>query len=413
LKGQVLLNDLIESTKKELTAQNYAANVAKGILVSFQQLSDYANGHNILHYSKELVASFMLDKYDFPAKDGEKPMFKWDTIRRKITDFKKLEWMYECSRLERNRAKIHKPLPPGWAAVMEQFERWQSKRYITEGTISRYTQTLTSFTEHMVALDISGVEQITPAHIADYILTMRGNAPTTMQGDLGRIRNFFKFAYLEGLTKNNLEDAVPKYGSSVPVNEANIWSREEIEQLLSIIDRGNATGKRDYAIILMAVDLGMRISDITSISFSSIDWERGSIDFNQRKTGKALSLPMSERVGLAIIDYLKYARPKTTCQTVFISHSPPYEAIPKFNHRFHWYVKKAGIAKKPHRRYGIHSLRNTIATRMLEHGVSFDVIFPFVGHGDANTLNRYLGMDIENLRKCALSFDAEVANGGI
>jgi site-specific recombinase XerD len=316
--------------------------------------------------------------------------------------------MRECSRLEKTRSKIRRPFPEKWADIFEKFEQWQIKRYIAEGTRSRYTLTLTLFAEYMIKSGIDDVANITPLNISEYILTMRGNAPTSMQGDLGRIRNFFKFAYLERYIDKNLEDAVPKYGGSMPLKEANIWSAEELERLLSIVDRSNAVGKRDYAIILLAVDLGMRISDITSLSLENIDWERGSVEFNQRKTKGALSLPMTERVGLAIIDYLKYARPTTVCQNVFVSHTPPYETIPRFSARFRWYVQKAGITRKPNRRYGMHSLRNTVATRMLENGIPFDVIFPFVGHSDENTLHRYLGMDIENLRKCALSFEMEV-----
>ena len=265
----------------------------------------------------------------------------------------------------------------------------------------------------MINLDAHDISDVTSENISDYILSMRGYAPTTIQSELGRIRRFFKFAYLDGYTKSNLELDVPKFGHSVPMKEANIWTKEELKQLLSVIDRGNAVGKRDYAMILLAVDLGMRIIDIISLRLENIDWTQGSIEFNQCKTKGALCLPLSDRVGLAIIDYLKFARPKTTCQNVFVNHLPPYQTVSGFSNKFTWYVRKAGITKKPNRRYGMHSLRNTVATRMLENDVPFDVIIPFIGHSDENTLNRYLGMDIENLRKCALSFDTEVANAGV
>jgi site-specific recombinase XerD len=404
---KVLLDDLIENTKQHVVDQNFNKCYRNNTFVTFRQLTDYAAEKGELFYSTELVNSFLSDEYDYPANDRQISEREWGRIRRKITHLKKLEWIYECDKLERQLQKVRKPLPSKWQEVLGKFEQSNVKRNFSENTKSRYATTLNLFAEYMIKSGVVDIVDITPTHISEYILSMKGHAPTTMQSELGRIRRFFKFAYLEKYTDGNLELAIPKFGHSVPLKDANIWSKDELNQLLSVIDCGNATGKRDYAIIVMAIDLGMRTSDIISLTFENFDWGRGSIEFNQRKTKSSLTLPLSERAGLAIIDYLKYARPKTVCQNVFVRHSPPYDAISKFSEKFHWYVRKAGITKDPNRRYGMHSLRNTVATRMLENGIPFDMIFPFVGHSDENTLNRYLGMDIENLRKCALSFEAE------
>jgi site-specific recombinase XerD len=70
-------------------------------------------------------------------------------------------------------------------------------------------------------------------------------------------------------------------------------------------------------------------------------------------------------------------------------------------------VSAARVEKKFNRKYGLHSLRHTVATRMLENGVEFDKIAPFLGHSDESTLHVYLNSDIEHLRQCALSFEPE------
>ena len=53
----------------------------------------------------------------------------------------------------------------------------------------------------------------------------------------------------------------------------------------------------------------------------------------------------------------------------------------------------------------MHSQRATVATRLLEAGVSPDDIFSFLGHSDRESLHNYIRMDIEHLRECALSFE--------
>lgn len=55
--------------------------------------------------------------------------------------------------------------------------------------------------------------------------------------------------------------------------------------------------------------------------------------------------------------------------------------------------------------HGLHSLRASVATKLLAAGVNPDTIFSFLGHSDRESLNSYLRLDIENLRECALSFE--------
>ena len=68
-------------------------------------------------------------------------------------------------------------------------------------------------------------------------------------------------------------------------------------------------------------------------------------------------------------------------------------------------MRRSGIKIPTNAHHGLHSLRATVATKMLSADISPDIIYPFLGHSDRNTLNSYLRLDIENLRECALSFE--------
>jgi integrase len=102
-----------------------------------------------------------------------------------------------------------------------------------------------------------------------------------------------------------------------------IYSKEEVEKLIASVDRGSSVGKRDYAIILLAVRLGLRSSDIANIKFDNILWEQNIIRLVQFKTDKEIELPLLPEVGNAIIDYLKYSRQESDEPFVFLTVRSP------------------------------------------------------------------------------------------
>lgn len=183
-----------------------------------------------------------------------------------------------------------------------------------------------------------------------------------------------------------------------------IWKSDEINAVLETVNRASPKGKRDYAFITIAAELGVRSKDICDLKLSDIDWELCSISFVQSKTSKPNTLPLSERVGAAIIDYLRI-RPQTECEYLFVSLNPPYGKMKSIHSTFHKYVARSGVKVPIHAHHGLHSLRATVATKLLSADVSPDVIFSFLGHSDRESLGHYIRLDIENLRECALSFE--------
>ena len=63
-----------------------------------------------------------------------------------------------------------------------------------------------------------------------------------------------------------------------------------------------------------------------SLKFSDIDWDNDLIKLRIQKTGKTIELPLLADVGNAIIDYLRYGRPASTSQNIFLSSRAPYIA---------------------------------------------------------------------------------------
>jgi integrase len=184
-----------------------------------------------------------------------------------------------------------------------------------------------------------------------------------------------------------------------------VLTAEEQDTLIKSIDRAGAVGKRDYAIILTALRLGLRSGDIRTLKFSDIHWERNTIEIVTQKTKSALTLPLLEDVGSALIDYIKNARPETDSPIIFQTHTAPTAPLsaPTMSSIVKRYAGKAGINTSPGRHLGPHLMRNTLASALLEANVPLPEISGILGHAQTRTTQQYyLRMEIPQLRRCAL-----------
>lgn len=182
-----------------------------------------------------------------------------------------------------------------------------------------------------------------------------------------------------------------------------VYTPKEVSKILSSIDRSNPVGKRNYALILLITRLGMRCGDVCNLKFSDIDWEQNKLHYTQHKTGVAQTLPLFEDVGMAIIDYLKYGRPKSDSSSIFLQHRAPI--IPCNSSGVYSLVSRH-ITKmdfpNTNRKRGPHALRHSLASRLLEGNIPLPVISAILGHANTETTSAYLAIDIDKLRLCAL-----------
>lgn len=265
-------------------------------------------------------------------------------------------------------------------------------------------KSVASVMRYFISVGVEHPSEIDSARVSAYLLTLSGHAKSTVRGELSRLRMFLSYLQLFGYTTKNLAERVPEYRLGGSQSMVKIWESDEINKVLETIDRSSPKGKRDFAMVSIAAELGVRSKDICDLKLTDIDWELCSISFVQSKTRKPNTLPLSEKLGVAIIDYLR-VRPQTDSQYLFVNLNPPYERMKSFNSSFEKYVARSGVKVQPQAHHGLHSLRATLATKLLSVDVSPDVIFSFLGHTDRNSLSHYIRLDVANLRECALSFE--------
>jgi len=218
---------------------------------------------------------------------------------------------------------------------------------------------------------------------------------------LASVKSLLVFLFENGVTKTNLSVCVPKPRRPEPL--PSVYTSEEVARLLSSVDRTDGTGKRDYAIIILAAHLGLRSSDIVNLSFKDIDSTKKTIEIVQAKTGRPQTLVMNSEVEEAINDYIQNGRPQTTSSKIFIKSRAPY--IPLKAAACYAIVCRcfslSGIEAKGRRR-GAHTLRTSFATALVRKGVPYTVVKEALGHEDPESSKYYVRVDVKRLKLCAV-----------
>jgi site-specific recombinase XerD len=260
--------------------------------------------------------------------------------------------------------------------------------------------------------DIHSFDEMTSHHVTGFISSQVGFAPASMADKVSSLRVLFRYLYLEGHIHTPFAETLPKAHSVFRTTVPTVWKPEELQKVKGSIDLGNPTGKRDYAIVMLVASTGLRAGDVINLKLTDIDWEKKEISISQNKTTEPLVLPLIDSTGWALIDYIKYGRPESHFNNVFLRHLSPFEPFQTasgFYTLLTKYVSKAGVAPGGRAKAGIHSLRHTLASELLQNGVEINTIADILGHADPESTKNYLKVNISALSRCTLEvvFDGE------
>lgn len=178
-----------------------------------------------------------------------------------------------------------------------------------------------------------------------------------------------------------------------------------LEKLVGQTNLSDPLEQRDHAIVLLAASTGMRAIDIVSLKLDSIDWRSGVISTIQRKTGVAVSLPLSTGVGEAIRDYILRGRPETDSPALFVRSMAPWTNMTRQALRkvFVNVCRRTGVEYRPG--MGFHSFRRTLGRDLVRSGSGIPMVSQVLGHTAIKSSERYIALSGEDLAGCALDFD--------
>lgn len=372
-------------------------------------------------FSGELVARF-LEEYRLTGEEIDMSGQGWR--KHVVWGVSVLADFAENGRIERaftDVEAIH--LVPSMHNTLSDYVQYCKDRLqLRPGTLHERTIELTIFLNFLHSRKARTLEQIQSMDLSEFLscradLPLVGKIrrdrwlqPKTVARIVSDMRSFLRFLTMRGILQKDLSADLPNIRVPRDAQIPSVWEQELVARLLEAVDRSSAKGKRDYAILLLACRLGMRAGDIRTLKLDQIHWGDSTIEVAQSKTSTPLRLPLTNEVGEALIDYLKSGRPQTEHREVFLKVNPPFDPFTGNNlhHIVTYWRLLAGIRFRSPQKRGMHSLRHTLATRLLEKGTPLTTIAEILGHTSLESTRIYAKADVEALRSVAL--DPEEVN---
>ncbi len=415
MPGIQSITTLTAQVLETLEQYGYAPATIKGYGATYRDLVTYAEVHRVDYFSQEVGLAFMAAQFGFQADDwitGSLP-------RRAKASWNHLLmlWHYQqtasvLGRVRRRTAPFQ--CPPPFAMAYQAFEVFCARKKYTARGLPTLVNPVQRWLLYLDSQNVSDLHQLKPDHIMAFVTMYAGHSRTYLATIVSSLRIFLKQLAQDGFVTGQPWTMMPPMQLRRQFFLPASWAPTDIHKLLQAIDRGNPLGKRDYALLLVVVRLGLRASDIRRLTLSQLDWGHKQLTLVQTKTGQPLVLPLLDDVGWALIDYLKYGRPKTAADAVFVNHKAPYGAFRDTNgmQQILWkYMRFAGLSIPPDEHRGLHSLRSTLARTLLEQGTPLPVISDVLGHESAQSVRSYLHINMEALRRCPLDPEAVFTHG--
>ena len=406
------LPDLISGLEQELLRLGYT----KGSMTFYRrrrnQLMAYAEDRGECYYTEQLGMDFLKEFFGITQEDFSRTLPQAETqeirVVRMVGDF-------QLHHAVLRRYLKHKEIltTPFFVDIRSRFQSTREKKGYSQVTTEHYVKQSSYLMDYLAAQGMDDFTAVTLDTVNAYIRTLAGFSYKTVEQHICSLRAFFRFLNQEGIMPDDLAAKMPMVKARKQTAIPSVWTQEELKQLVRAIDRGSPKGKRDYAIILIACRLGLRCTDIKNLCFENFNWTEKKLCFTQSKTGQPMELPLVPDVGWAVIDYLKYGRPKVDSSRIFVRHTAPFLPFAEGDHLdqlIRAYMVKAHIPMRG-KHWGMHSLRHTMASVLLEKDTPLPVISDIIGHLDTNSTAVYLKVDMERLAECPLDFEEVIHLG--
>lgn len=389
---------LISALKLEMQKKGYSPLSIRGLENVWDALLHYASTIPETAFDEIFREGFLQAEYGF-RMDLEYTMYRASRaleLLKNYIDFGVVTGVPKKQRQEFSN---------GYRSLITAFADKEARRGLAEGSMKSLWSRLYRLNLFFLDKGADTFSMVTRDMINDFIKYLAPYSTTYVSENLRMLRRLCLYAYQNDYHAEDLSGCIPFVKNIRQQRLPAVFTEDEIEKILSSFDRENPMGKRNYAIFLLAARMGLRSCDIKALEFSFINWTEKTLAFTQKKTKKYLTLPLPDDVGWAIIDYLKNGRPISDSKYVFIQHKPPYGQYTDLRNVLVKQMHKAGIETPANKRIGMHCFRHSLATTMLENGVSLPVISQTLGHADIASTEVYLRINVSQLKLCALEVE--------
>lgn len=275
------------------------------------------------------------------------------------------------------------------------------ERGIRPATAAGYVRLIKPFAE---GLELPKPERLSAQAVTGFILReARSSSTGHLKLKVTALRSFLRYLHLERGCRD-LSAAVPAVAGCRLSGLPKAIPEDSVRQIERSCDRTTATGRRDYAIMLLLSRLGLRAAEIAALDLDDVRWARGEIVI--RGKGSEDVLPLPQEVGDAMVDYLKRGRPISASRRLFLLINAPHRYLTPGAVQMvvRTACQRAGLSP-----LGSHRLRHTAATVMLRRGASLPEVAQALRHTSLVTTAIYAKVDVQALSPLARPWPGGVA----
>ncbi len=284
-------------------------------------------------------------------------------------------------------------------------ERYEQHLHQNRGVVVATTKNYTPFARRFLVEHFGDgplrLEELTSPDVSRFLLQHAHSiSPGRAKVMVTALRSFFRFLLQHGAIERDLAASVPSVANWRLATVPRHISSEEIRQILEACDQGTATGRRDYAILLLLARLGLRGGEVVGLVLDDLDWRRGELVVSG-KGRRRDRLPLPSDVGDALVRYLRQDRPESASRRFFLRLRAPYRGLAGPS-SLSAIVQRALVrAEIDAPTKGAHLLRHSLATAMLGQGASIAEIGEVLRHQAASTTEIYAKVDFRGLGSLA------------
>ena len=367
-----------------LTRFDRCAELLSDYLVKNHKVFDLNIGlywlDNVVSFSEKVTSAYRRTIY-LLAENKEGKLTKWKVYYKK---------------------KITYPKEELFLSILKKYESYLTNHSYSAKTIKsklRYARFILLYFENQ---GFCSMEEVTHQIVSDYFATdhFSNRKPAGVGYEANQVKLFLQYLEDENITMGKkLDCAVPRYRVQ---QEKIITTISDFgkEQILSDYPH-LLTNKRFKAMSLLALHLGFRSIDIRNLKFNDINWEASIINVSQQKTGVTIKSKIDVETQNALIDYILNERRKCNCDNVFVTAVGPVKKLDS-NSTSTWLRNNCDDIKKHVPRQGLHIMRRTFASKLLNVGTELPVISTALGHKDKKQIQHYLSVDEKRMKECAL-----------
>lgn len=309
-------------------------------------------------------------------------------------DFYIDEYMYNC----RSR-KLRPKTMSSYEQTLRLFERWcleeaeiTQPSQVLDTTIRHYICSLQERGKYTFYSTENSAITYEPSRRRDFSQTV---STTTINNYIRNLKAFFAW-YADVTQSSNPMEKIKQLRNERKPQE--YLEDHELEQLLKVFDRSYYSEHRDFMIILLLLDTGMRLGECLQITDDDLDMDERTICLpaEHTKGRRTRFVFFSVKTSKSLQRWLRYKDRYTNSKLLFPVKSGTPMEVHSFESSFKRYLERAGIDKK----YSPHALRNNFAKRCLMNGMDIYTLSRILGHSSVSvTENAYLDLTDKDLRR--------------